>query len=283
MPNFRKEVARPALGILSKWFGIGKFIAVSILFLMLGGTLEAATPNIQSVLVTAITQTTAEINWSTDVPANSQIILTDDAVDMAEPWKRINGDPAYVTFHVVSLSGLQPGTKYTFYVVSSDPTGDSASTKSTRLPFTTQPAPLVGDVDYRLDTQGPKNVYAGSDLYFVVAGVRLAGEIQDLYINSIGGLPPSITSHFICKPYSVVMDEANDCRSDGARPYASNGNDLSGESIIVRLRTSPDTPAGFYSATITTQSGQNGPLKSASYAFTVVPVPSPMPPGNGVL
>ncbi len=92
-------------------------------------------PLISGISASSITQTSALINWTTNVPADSQInygtVLPYDSSTVL--------DPALVTSHSQLLSGLVENTTYHYQVLSRDATGVLASSSDNT--FTTLPPP----------------------------------------------------------------------------------------------------------------------------------------------
>ena len=88
-------------------------------------------PLITYITATAITPTSASINWITNIAGSSQVLygLTNTYGTSTTP------NLALVTSHTVSLSGLTPNTTYHFQVIST--TNGNATTASTDQTFAT--------------------------------------------------------------------------------------------------------------------------------------------------
>ncbi len=81
-------------------------------------------PTISNVQVSNITQTSAEITWTTDEPTTSIV----DYGLACNNLTQLAGDPQnYVASHSVSLNNLQPGTTYYFRIRSTDQSGNTAT------------------------------------------------------------------------------------------------------------------------------------------------------------
>ena len=253
-----------------------KLSLASLLVCVAGFSAQAA-PVISNAQVAGTTTVTATVTWLTDVPASSQVVFVDGSVD-ATPTGRTPEDKTLVNTHVAVVPNLTPNTNYFVYVVSRAADGTVSSTFPNFLNFQTGAIDTTAPEDYVLRTHGSKTVHAGSDLYFNLHSTLLAGQSNHLYYDSVSGLPPSISLHFICRSYMPTINEDNDCLQDYAtgRYYSWNGADMdhSSEEAVVRLRTTAQTTPGTYSVTIQTSSG--GVSHSLVYTFNVVATAVPV-------
>lgn len=90
-------------------------------------------PVITAVQSGNVASTTATITWTTDEPSDSQVFFREVG---ESTYQQTTVDPAAVTGHSVSLTGLMPGTEYEFHVRSVDASGNG-STANGGLTFTT--------------------------------------------------------------------------------------------------------------------------------------------------
>ena len=88
-------------------------------------------PTISYITATAVTATSASINWITNIAGSSQVLY--GLTNTYGTSTTVN--PALVTSHTVSLSGLTPNTTYHFQVTST--TNGNATTASTDQTFAT--------------------------------------------------------------------------------------------------------------------------------------------------
>jgi hypothetical protein len=105
-------------------------------------TPDLTAPLISDVTATAITATGATITWTTDEPASSQV-----EYGLTEAYGEVTPlDPALVTGHSVSLSGLSDNTTYHYMVISVDSWDNEAF--SDNYTFTTgeNVPPLISEV-----------------------------------------------------------------------------------------------------------------------------------------
>lgn len=84
-------------------------------------------PIISNVQITSVNNTSATIEWDTDIAADSYVAFasSSDMIGVLE-----TGDPATSTSHSVSLTGLTTGIRYYFYVKSTDDYGYLAEDKN---------------------------------------------------------------------------------------------------------------------------------------------------------
>src|ERR1019366_6258583 len=99
----------------------------------------ASVPVNSSVTASGITTTSATITWATDQPSSSQVGYgTTTAYGSLSTL-----NPALVTLHSVTLTGLTPGTTYDYAAIS----GDSAGTAtSANFIFSTPSVPLQSTI-----------------------------------------------------------------------------------------------------------------------------------------
>ncbi len=84
---------------------------------------DCAVPLISTVESSNVTGYSADINWFTDEPADS-VVIYENAVP---PTANTYSDDAFVTFHDLTLTGLEECTQYNFEVASTDPAGNTAT------------------------------------------------------------------------------------------------------------------------------------------------------------
>jgi len=105
-----------------------------------GGGSAGAALEISDVQVVNIGVASAEIMWETNNPASTQVEywVTSTNVMRTEEKDVPGSGSTGVVSHQVSLTGLEPGTKYYFRVKSRDTDGQVATKEGD---FTTQPMP----------------------------------------------------------------------------------------------------------------------------------------------
>jgi chitodextrinase len=97
---------------------------------------DTTAPTLGSVAVTNIGATNATIAWTTDEPATSSVSYGTTQLN------QIAQNPALVSSHSVTLTGLSPSTTYQFRISSSDASGNKASSTNTQS-FDTPAQPVI--------------------------------------------------------------------------------------------------------------------------------------------
>lgn len=97
---------------------------------------QTSTLAVSDVSAGSITETSEKITWKTSEPANSYVYYSSGLADQAESpeFQSVKKDEA-VTDHEMIITGLEPGTKYDFYVAST--TASDEGTASPTDSFTT--------------------------------------------------------------------------------------------------------------------------------------------------
>jgi hypothetical protein len=249
-----------------------------------------------------VTQTTVDVVWNTAHPSTSQVLIARDTNYEPERWAPATADAALVTTHRVTVDHLLPYNQvtrdgqYYIYVASVDSHGEMSTApgpqgngKNSLLPMRTLPTDTSGAPNFKLYTLGPNEVFAGSDMYFLVQPVLISGPLGKLYIHNQhgynngsdgvvkyeegSGSKGTISVHFSCTWSNPDGLDSNEQSLDRARNlgFCWNGN-YTDHNLTFRLRTQPNTTPGKYSVTFTLES--NGQQQTARYEFTVLPPPT---------
>jgi Big-like domain-containing protein len=130
-------------------------------------------PVIAAVSATSLSTTSESIAWTTDVAATSVV----DSSAKRQPNGGSVSDPALVTSHRATLSGLTPGTTYHYQVTSADASGNLSSagdfTFATPVPDTTLPTvSLTAPADGAIVSGAAVTVSASAADNVAVAGVQ---------------------------------------------------------------------------------------------------------------
>ncbi len=302
-------------------FSVRKSLSVLIssivLFAVSGAVCASAATGvsneISNISVQNVTPTSVDIVWDTVHLSTSQVVLAGAAASDGE--RRIAAkDSTLVNHHRVTVDRLMPydpaeglGTYY-FYVVSTDGPGTTSTfpgpydgltndPSTFLLPMQTAPPDPNGKSNYTLYTDGPTNVYAGSDFYFAVQVVQLAGNHPFIYVHNRTGYnngsdgvvkaatgatarglnPQTISVHLACDEYNPNNSDDYDQNYDSGKNMGFCWEGAY-NNLTVRLRTSPNTARGNYAVTVTLQ--DNGQDVSTTYYFTVLSAPPELPSRN---
>lgn len=103
---------------------------------------DTTAPSITNIVVSAVTETSVTISWSTSEAANS---VVDFGVTLAfELGSSTNSD--FVTAHAISLTGLSSGTSYYFRIKSTDPSGNMSTSATQTFSTLDQTGPIVSNL-----------------------------------------------------------------------------------------------------------------------------------------
>ena len=108
-----------------------------------GGT-DVTPPTISSVTTASVDTTSATITWNTNELADSTVGFS--LVCLTDPLEQ--GSPSFVLSHTLTITGLQPGTTYFYYVKSEDAVGNLGSDNNGGIcyAFVTNQGPTISSV-----------------------------------------------------------------------------------------------------------------------------------------
>ena len=277
-----------------------------LLFICRGSASTGRSREISNLHFENVTQTTVDVVWDTVHASTSQVMIARDLNYEPERWAPATADPALVTTHRVTVDHLLPYNQpsgdgqYYIYVASIDSHGEMSTApgpqtpdgKNPLLALRTLPTDPSAAPNFKLYTLGPNEVFAGSDMYFLVQPVLISGPVGHLYIynqhgynngsdgvvkhegaNGNKGNPDTISVHFSCAWSNPTALDSNEQSLDRLRNlgFCSNGNNTD-HHLTFRLRTQPNTIAGKYSVAFTLET--NHQQQTATYEFTVLPPPT---------
>jgi len=188
---------------------------------------DVTPPEIQSVLVSDITQTGAVITWETDEPATSQVMICEP--DGFCAWTEL--DETLVANHSVILGDLKPDTTYHFAVVSIDDNENEATSEGdlTTLGQVDTTPPLISEVDVSDRSESTATIswvtdepatsrveYGITDAYGLTTPSD--EELTTSHNITLTGLEPDITYYFRVKSEDASGNEAI---SETARTFAT--------------------------------------------------------------
>ena len=256
-----------------------KIIPATLLTFALVGVMTAATgPQISGVVATAVSPTSVQVTWTTDVAADSLVYYGFDG------FGHDSGvlDTAGVTNHSLTISGLRPGQSYSFGVRSRAIIAGKPATLPAFSPtanFTMPKAPSTGTFDYYLSPEGPHHVVQGYDLFIQLNAGYLSGVASfknNSYKITVQKLPPNTALHWPDQEFYGPLN--------GARSATYTANDSitfwGPGTTQFELVTNQDgkTPPGSYTLNITASTlltdGSAGPKKTVPWTVVVDPVPA---------
>ncbi len=90
---------------------------------------DSTPPVISSVQDSNVASTTADITWTTDEDADSQVFYRESG---QTTYQQTSVDPTLVTSHAMTLQGLAPATTYEYHVRSADAAGNASGSSPDR-------------------------------------------------------------------------------------------------------------------------------------------------------
>ena len=164
-------------------------------------TTAAPAPVISAVTATGITQTSANISWTTDLGSSTLVNYGLTAAYGSQ--STLNS--ALVTAHTVTLTGLTPATTYNYNVVSS--TGTSATSANFTFTTVTPPAPVISGVTATAITSSSATITWSTDVgsstlvnYGLTSGYGSASTLNSALVTAhtvtLTGLTPSTTYNY---------------------------------------------------------------------------------------
>lgn len=301
----------PSLSSSSAYRQLLPVVLLSMVFVALPPYLSATFGNpgeITNIHVENVSQTTADVVWTTLHPSTSQVIIARDQNYAPERWAPSVADHNLVTEHRVKVDRLIPYNPrtsdgiYYYYVASVDVNGVLSTNPGPYdvmhgnsppwMMLQTLPTATQLPIDYTIYAYGATNVYAGSDLYIQVQSILRAGPIGHLYIVDEGRFAafssvcasslPTLSAHFMCSMYNPTGDDSKDQLVGMPYNFCWNENNSVSQQNL-RIRTGLTTAPGRYSVTF--KLSPDGTLAHASsytYVFNVLPRPAfrPIPPNR---
>jgi len=174
-----------------------------------------------SVVVEEVTNNTAKITWQTDKNSNSYVAFA-TSTSILESSPEIQGTDDSTTNHSVTLTGLTEGTKYYFYVKSTDSNNNTAYDKNVvdgvieYYTFTTgqdTTPPVISDVSSSVSTSTAvitwkTNELANSRVEYGkttnYGSLATSSTLTIDHVINLSNLDPSTTYH-----YRVISTDAN--------------------------------------------------------------------------
>jgi len=242
--DYNKLIKYAAVAVISLSLGImlsilgTQVLAASILavpffiFLALAEKAEAA-PNIQGVTATVLTDTSAEINWTTDEESTTKVMYGLDRPPQT-PAEIYN--PRYSFNHSISLPGLTPNRTYYFSVESANRTGslEVDNNSGEFYNFITFETIEISDIevyDIGLDNatiNWTTNIQSSSIVYYSNDSTNLSNIAAgtDNVVNhsvTLSSLEPGVIYYYKVKSgYLESRMDYFETRTDATIPYITN-------------------------------------------------------------
>jgi len=215
---------------------------------------DTTAPHISGITAISTNDTTAVILWTTDEPSNS--LVQYDMNQDTHTWGSYpssENDAGMVTYHNVTLTGLDPNTDYYYRVGSTDAAGNgpyhnmNSTNPSTEEPFTTALDP---------DTTAPQIISGPT----VVSKTNTSAVIE-WTTNELGN--------------SLVQYDT-DTSFWGSYPSSENDAGMVTKHSVTLTGLDPNTD--YYYRVGSTDAFGNGPDPSAELSFTTDPDPDTIAP-----
>jgi hypothetical protein len=106
-------------------------------------TPDTTVPTISSILVSSVTTSSATISWSTSEAAQSRVtywVTGSTSTTTAST-------SGFFTTHSFALSGLSEGSSYSFYVTSTDSSGNAATSSTQTFTTLDETDPVISDIE----------------------------------------------------------------------------------------------------------------------------------------
>ncbi len=194
---------------------------------------DTTPPVISGVATSSVYTTQAEISWTTDELADSQV---EYSTDPDFPTYQVKTNSSMVTSHSLVLTGLTPGTSYYFRVKSKD-IEDNQSTKEDNFSFTTLSGPIISDVvvsqvfndqasiEWQTNIPATSTVVYSSNPDFSAYFVSSATDSVSVHQITLTDLSIGTIYYFYVKSGNAVDDNG------GSYYYFSTANDANSPQI----------------------------------------------------
>jgi hypothetical protein len=126
------------------------------------------------------------------------------------------------------------------------------------------PARCAPDGNYSFKLLGPRNIYAGYDLYVLLKPKIPAGSIEHIYLTKITA-PPGVK-------YSLTCGYNVGCWTNEKGTFIYRG----GENLMIQFTASPKATPGNYTATLVSSAA--GTEQTTTIPLNILPAPEPVHP-----
>lgn len=176
---------------------------------------DTISPIISGETAINITDTSADIEWTTNEDADSTVWYSAGALNLDNGTALKEGGGAFSTSHSLPLTGLSTSTEYRFVVVSTDASGNTAT--STERAFTTEDSPAdttppvisnltsdagttTAEINWDTDENSDSTVFYGTETPLTISSTTPYTDSSDMITSHavpLSGLTASTTYYFI--------------------------------------------------------------------------------------
>jgi hypothetical protein len=197
-----------------------------------------AAPVISAVAVSAITQNSATVTWTTDTPSDSQVQYSSGGTTLYTPV-----NPTLTTQHSVPLTSLAPSTTYNCTAISKD--AGNRSSQSYVYSFTTAAAPAQFSFSVSA-SPATLSVQQGASASATITANLLSGTSKNV-VFSTPSLPAGVTSAFsttgcavTCSTtLSLFVSTTAPSGANAVQVIASDGSSTSSTTVALTITEKP--------------------------------------------
>ncbi len=213
---------------------------------------DTTAPIISNLLVFGITTSEATISWTTDEAATSTVTYW---VTGSSSTTTVS-TAGYFTAHSFDLSGLSEGTEYSFYVTSTDSSGNMATSSTQTFTTLDETDPVISNIQVvDITTTSARvtwdtNEDADSTVAYGLTSLYSSSEEDDELTTShsilLTGLTPDTEYHFqvlstdASSNQAFSDDDTFTTDEDEAPGNVSNLSIVEGDTVLVLSWTNPD-------------------------------------------
>jgi hypothetical protein len=237
-------------------------------------------PVISNVTTTALSTTSTQVSWTTNVPTDSRVAYGPDYYYYLTPEQ----DAAGVTSHTVTIAGLQGGQVYLGAIIargiSAGVPQDYLTAYQQNVSLPLQSAPSTGTFDFAIKGTGANNVVQGYPAYIGIYNWALAGVSTFASISfQVTGIPPNTQVHWPDEQ-DYNMGQCNvgttTTTNDTLTCYGIGNN----TQFEILTNVGGTTATGSYTLTITAKGTATGSAPTHSFTWPLNVVTTSFPSGT---
>ncbi len=195
--------------------------------------LDTAAPAIQAPRVTAVTDRSASIAWTTDEPSGGQV-----AYGLASAHESLSpADAAPTTAKTVTLGGLQPKTGYRYCVYATDRAGNTSTSPELLLTTAPPPAPDTTAPTGSLTINGGAEATKIAAVSLAISASDDSGAVSQMQLSPDGVTYAAPEPYAAARPWTLAGPDG--LRSVYVKVADAAGNWSGPMSDTIRLDTVP--------------------------------------------